>query len=246
MLSSFTSQPTPKPSAVATAPDAACFHTRTPPMHARTCTVPPSPIPQTPALPPSRPPALPAYNHDSPAGGNLHEFVAETPCAVLDLLTPPYEPPERNCTYYRRHVPPMGWPVVGARRHVGPAAPVLGEEVELEVGGGGGGEWGVGWSGKRKANSWWKERSGAGVGPWVYGGRNGGLQCLQELFWVAQDTNVLEEYIPIVFYRENVAAAAAAAAAYGCNVLPNPPPQVFDPPDSFEVISGLYPGDPVT
>ena len=27
------------------------------------------------------------------AGGNLHEFAAQTPCVLLDLLTPPYEPP---------------------------------------------------------------------------------------------------------------------------------------------------------
>ncbi|GIL72104.1 hypothetical protein Vretifemale_2531 [Volvox reticuliferus] len=45
------------------------------------------------------------------SGGNLHEFTAETPCAVLDLLTPPYEPPKRNCTYYRVQRQAMGWPV---------------------------------------------------------------------------------------------------------------------------------------
>ncbi|KXZ44316.1 hypothetical protein GPECTOR_69g409 [Gonium pectorale] len=89
------------------------------------------------------------------SGGNLHEFVAETPCAVLDLLTPPYEPPERNCTYYRVQRPPLTWPVggPGGRKVPGSRAPAVGDVVELEV---------------------------------------------------------------------------------------------FEPPDSFEVVSGLYPGDPVT
>ncbi|KAG2428593.1 hypothetical protein HYH02_014295 [Chlamydomonas schloesseri] len=70
------------------------------------------------------------------SGGNLHEFTAETPCAVLDLLTPPYEPPTRNCTYYRLQRPPTAWPVAraaGGRAPAGPPMPALGEVVELEV-----------------------------------------------------------------------------------------------------------------
>lgn len=39
------------------------------------------------------------------AGGNIHAFTAISPCAILDVLTPPYG--NRNCTYYREVFPPQ-------------------------------------------------------------------------------------------------------------------------------------------
>jgi hypothetical protein len=42
------------------------------------------------------------------SGGNIHAFTAVSPCAILDVLTPPYAPKNgRDCTYYREVFPPM-------------------------------------------------------------------------------------------------------------------------------------------
>lgn len=44
--------------------------------------------------------------------GNIHAFRALTPCAVLDVLTPPYAAGDaRDCQYFREHLPEVraGW-----------------------------------------------------------------------------------------------------------------------------------------
>lgn len=45
------------------------------------------------------------------AGGNIHAFTAISPCAILDVLTPPYG--NRNCTYYRELFPPQWMDALG-------------------------------------------------------------------------------------------------------------------------------------
>ena len=36
----------------------------------------------------------------TPVTDNIHEFIAESPCAIFDALLPPYGDPDRPCTYY--------------------------------------------------------------------------------------------------------------------------------------------------
>eukprot|EP00963_Diacronema_lutheri_P009506 scaffold856_cov326-Pavlova_lutheri.AAC.8 len=43
-----------------------------------------------------------------PKEGNIHSFTALTPCAVLDVLGPPYAPSNgRDCTYYKEQPCPV-------------------------------------------------------------------------------------------------------------------------------------------
>lgn len=37
----------------------------------------------------------------TPSEGNIHEFEALSGCVVFDILLPPYDDPERPCTYFR-------------------------------------------------------------------------------------------------------------------------------------------------
>lgn len=39
--------------------------------------------------------------HLGPASGNLHELHADTDCAILDVLSPPYSAAQRPCQYYK-------------------------------------------------------------------------------------------------------------------------------------------------
>lgn len=37
----------------------------------------------------------------SPSYANVHEILACTDCAMLDVIGPPYQGPERRCQYYK-------------------------------------------------------------------------------------------------------------------------------------------------
>lgn len=39
----------------------------------------------------------------TPIHGNFHEFTALEDTVILDVLTPPYSPPARQCTFYTAH-----------------------------------------------------------------------------------------------------------------------------------------------
>ena len=70
------------------------------------------------------PPSLPP--------GNLHEFTAESPCAVLDLLVPPYQPGRGvDCTYYREVAATGG--MVAGTAVLGSELRTVGDVTLLEV-----------------------------------------------------------------------------------------------------------------
>lgn len=50
----------------------------------------------------------------TPSEGNIHEFVATSGCIVFDVLLPPYEDPDRPCTFYRAEVGALGSSSTGA------------------------------------------------------------------------------------------------------------------------------------
>ncbi|KAL2320499.1 hypothetical protein Fmac_029468 [Flemingia macrophylla] len=67
------------------------------------------------------------------AGGNIHEFTAITPCAVLDVIGPPYSKKDgRDCSYYRDH-PYASFPnekIVGVAKEENDSYAWL-EEIEM-------------------------------------------------------------------------------------------------------------------
>ena len=52
------------------------------------------------------PPTIATHNVEdrpwllTPVTDNIHEFIAESPCAIFDVLLPPYGDPDRPCSYY--------------------------------------------------------------------------------------------------------------------------------------------------
>lgn len=60
-----------------------------------------------------------------PEQGNIHSFYAVTECAILDVISPPYDRPDRPCSYYKeRHSMDGGAP--------GPATPNAGDQANSD------------------------------------------------------------------------------------------------------------------
>jgi hypothetical protein len=106
-------------------------------------------------------------------GGNIHSFTALSPCAVLDVLTPPYAPNcGRDCTYYREVFPPQLLDAAGRALDV-PAEQVAPWVRWQQTGGGGGaaadgnGRREEGREGEREEE---RRPPGSPTQPWAMGG----------------------------------------------------------------------------
>ncbi|RLN05156.1 plant cysteine oxidase 1-like [Panicum miliaceum] len=97
------------------------------------------------------------------SGGNLHAFTAVTPCAILDVLTPPYSEERGRPSTYFTDVPIPSLPGFAFLEETDlpedfsvAGAPYLGPELTV------GSRGGERWRGRRGSGCWWWGAGGSG------------------------------------------------------------------------------------